>query len=79
MKKKYTKPQINIENFTISKNIAADCHIVITNATEGVCPYIDRGGNSIFTNLISDCTYKQVDGEGVCYNVPVPTNDLFNS
>ena len=79
MKKTYTKPQILIENFTISQSIAGDCNIIITNATQGVCAYMDRGGNAVFTNLISDCTYKQTDGDSVCYNVPIATNDLFNS
>ena len=80
MKRQYRKPQIHIENFRISTNIAGDCNVIITNATEGVCAYIDRGGESIFTSMVSACVRQEDDGApSICYHTPLPTNDLFNS
>lgn len=82
MKKKYTKPQIIIENFTMSTNIAGDCTFIIDNQSYQTCAYIDRSGNFIFTSdLDGVCTRVESDGcnDTVCYHVPLETNDLFNS
>lgn len=83
MKKKYVKPQIIIENFSLCTHIAGDCNVIIGNQAEYTCPYVDRTGNNVFTEELSAiCTdIKQADGvnNSVCYHVPIETNDLFNS
>lgn len=82
MTKEYVKPQIVFEEFSLSTNIAAGCNIIISNSTQGVCAYEDvRNNKNVFTEAISACTTKQDDGasNGICYHVPIETNDLFNS
>lgn len=82
MKKKYTKPQIIIENFTMSTNIAGDCNFIIDNQSYKTCAYIDRRGDSVFTSdLAGVCTRVETDGlsDTLCYHVPSENYDLFNS
>ena len=81
MKRQYTKPQINIENFRISMNIAGDCNVTISNHAENSCPYIDNRNGNVFLDSVEGCTYKMPDGaiDGICYHVPLSTNDFFNS
>lgn len=82
MKKTYTKPQILFESFAMSTNIAAGCEIIITNSTKNVCGYEGSApGVVIFTNEVTGCLFPQVDTDanGFCYDVPVQTNNLFNS
>lgn len=83
MKKIYSKPEIVFENFTLNTNIAGNCNTIIGNQSESSCAYIDRSGNRVFTNALSAICVdvQQADGanNGICYHVPIETNDLFNS
>lgn len=82
MIKNYEKPQIIFEDFSLSTNIAANCDIIISNQSEGVCAYEDkRNDKFVFTTQITGCTTKEDDGDfnGICYHVPIDTKDLFNS
>lgn len=81
MKKAYKAPEIMFEDFSLSTNIAGDCDVIVNNHTENVCAYISRTGEHVFTEAITACKTKQGDGanNGVCYHVPIETNDLFNS
>ena len=89
MRKAYSKPEIIFEDFTLSTNIAAGCEI-ITNYAVYECQYeVGRGSNK--KNVFAaeyNCDYSQgvqyeADGtpsyNGVCYHVPIESNNLFTS
>ena len=86
MKKAYTKPEIMFEDFSLSVNIAGDCRWIIDNQSSGNCG-LDFGDLVIFLGEYTGCTSNdgvKVDGDdgsynGICYHVPHPDNDLFNS
>ena len=84
MKKKYVKPQIIIENFSLSTTIAGDCEIRTNTPHSETCAlnWEDEflGEIVVFTNLVQACGTKEDDGEynGICYHVPYGDN-LFNS
>lgn len=84
--KKYVKPMIVFESFTLSTNIAGDCGTttgVVPLQDETGCGYkdpADRFGYVIFTTEMA-CNTKEDDGEynGICYHVPIENDKLFNS
>lgn len=79
MKKKYIKPHIIIENFSLSETIAAGCEFQSNNPTQGVCGYPTRNG-MVFTTEIMGCEYHQPDNnDALCYHVPTDTTNIFNS
>lgn len=87
MKKEYTKPQIIIENFTLSTNLAADCEKPFTGQAQFMCAIASESnpGITIFNANLDDsaCEYNG-DGnkdtyDGFCYHVPTENNQLFNS
>ena len=84
MKKKYTKPEIMFEDFSLNNAITAGCEKIAT-AVENACAYVvetDYGTYKVFTDsLVGICdTYKQ-DGayQGICYHVPSSANNVFTS
>ena len=82
MKKKYEKPMIIIEDFSLDTTIAGDCEVPTNTPNSGNCG-LDFGPNIvIFTESVQQCTkdYGADDGEynGICYHVPLGDN-LFNS
>ena len=86
MKKRYEKPQIVFEDFTLSTNIAGDCEAIVDNPTKGACPVKGTGGINIFSDPNSGCMFTpQGMGQpadmwdGFCYHVPIPEASLFNS
>lgn len=88
MKKKYQKPEIMFEDFSLSTNIAGDCEApFVNNATKGSCAVLGTGGIAVFDAKVgSACVYTSTDmgfGEdhydGLCYHVPTEYNNLFNS
>lgn len=79
MKKKYEKPMIIIENFSLSTTIAGDCAIKTTTPTEGECGYPTRGG-VVFMETVTGCKYHEPDtNDTLCYHVPTEYANLFNS
>ena len=83
MKKKYVKPQIIIENFSLSTTIAGECELDTKLPTRaGGCGYPTRAGVVFTDDVGSQCTeYPQVPGvyNGFCYHIPTETKNLFNS
>ena len=87
MKKKYEKPMIIIEDFSLSTTIAGDCEGIVGNPSKGTCALEGTGGIKIFTEeMASVCDYtpgsfgQPADQwDGLCYHVPVDTSNLFNS
>lgn len=82
MKKNYTAPEIMFDDFTLATNIAAGCEAVNALQYGGTCGH-KWGKYTIFTEEVQACTKKVVDGSGdyngLCYHVPVDTNNVFNS
>ena len=80
MKKRYEKPDIMFDNFTMSESVAR-CEEK-ANFARGVCG-VEMGPNWImFTDeLGSSCNFIQKDLEynGLCYHVPYDSNNVFNS
>jgi len=86
MKKKYTKPQISLESFSLCTNIAGNCEGIVGNPTKGTCAVIGTGDIAMFSGTVTQCDYTPEDmgGEddlwdGYCYHVPTEYNNLFNS
>lgn len=84
MKKRYSKPEIQFENFCLTTNIAAGCN-EIANAMPGQCgvEFIEGGAMNIFLESVTGCTIKIEDGSGefneICYYNPTPGNGVFTS
>jgi hypothetical protein len=84
MKKKYMKPEVMFESFTLSTNIAGDCgwtSNVVPSDQKAGCGYrdpADRFGNVIFSSFC-DTTDDDGDHNGICYDVPAEGMQIFNS
>ena len=86
MKKTYTKPEISFESFLMSTNIAGDCEKKTNLPSNTTCGMKLEGLGVVFTTTMNGCTGYKVEMEmenaqlnGVCYHVPNPDNNLFNS
>lgn len=83
--KKYTKPQIVFESFTTSTNIAGNCEVIFDLQGRDTCGFPGSLAGYVVFNTGADgtnCTYPgQTDTQynGLCYHVPDPTRNLFNS
>ena len=87
MKKKYVKPQIIFEDFSLNTDIAGDCESIVGNASKGTCAVIGTGNIAVFDGTVSACVFTPTDmggkeedkWDGFCYHVPTEYNNLFNS
>ena len=78
--KKYTKPQIMFEDFSLSTSIAT-CDVE-ANSVKGSCGYQDPelDGATVFMSKAEGCAYTAPPGyDKVCYDIPYDNNDLFGS
>ena len=81
MKKRYTKPEIMFEDFSLSTSIATSCEFGASHS-QYVCAYEDEFLEAvIFTADISACTTIMQDGahNGICYHVPSEASNIFAS
>ena len=82
MKKKYEKPMILVENFSLSTTVAGGCEVKTDTQNSGNCG-LDFGDGTIFLTDVAGCMVQvEVDdagNNGMCYHVPIETNNLFNS
>lgn len=79
MKKKYEKPVVIIEGFSLQTSIAAGCEFKNGLHEEGTCGYETRNG-VVFTDMIQGCDYKQPDtNDSLCYHVPTEWTNIFAS
>ena len=82
MRKQYSEPNIIFESFSLCSSIAAGCAKKINTYANGDCgvPY---GKRIVFTHAVAGCKIKAEDGsalyDGLCYDVPIDMNALFNS
>ena len=90
MKKNYEKPMILFEDFTMSKNIAANCDFTDVTATQDqtgcgiaheiIDPFTGQiTTGTIFVSGICTLPYNDGDYEGFCYHNPDGLNNLFAS
>ncbi|MBQ8856548.1 MAG: hypothetical protein IJ024_00235 [Lachnospiraceae bacterium] len=86
MKKKYVKPQIVFEDFSLNTSIAGDCEGIVGNPSKGTCAVIGTGNIAIFDGTVSACVFTPTDiggtedkWDGACYHVPTEYSNLFNS
>lgn len=82
MKKKYTKPAVVFESYELSANIAAGCEVMTNTATQNQCAYSIPGvPHAMFVEGVQNCVSKPEGGvfNGICYHIPIETNNLFNS
>ena len=85
MKKKYSKPDIAFENFSLATSIAGDCEIKVDTKGDGECGYyMDYVGWIFLMEMIGGCQVKITEEQsmkynGFCYHVPTETYNLFNS
>lgn len=80
MKKKYVRPEIVFEDFSLTAAIAAGC-VNQSLPTYNVCGVKYPGvSEMLFTAAITGCGTEVDDGfAGICYHVPVDSVKLFNS
>ena len=82
MKRKYTKPDIVFESFSMSTSIAAGCEKRVNFAQE-VCavPTSTPFVNVFVETYGSLCdTYPSNDQyDGFCYHIPIESSNFFNS
>ena len=86
MKKKYVKPHIFFDNFSLSEGIGGSCESIVGNATKGNCAVVGTGDIYMFNDAVYQCEYNPEDmggkadeWDGFCYHVPTEYNNLFNS
>lgn len=91
MKRKYIKPEIMFEDFSLSTNIAGTCQIKVETMTYGTCGIESSGLGMVFLDNILGCSGFSVsdtdpsesvfEGEfdSLCYHVPSNAQSLFNS
>ena len=85
-KKKYQKPSIIIEDFSLSDNIAGNCDVKTdTQNAANECGKFFLGVGDVFGDGMQGCTDFGVnvnddepDYNGICYHVPTD-NNLFTS
>lgn len=89
MKKKYSKPDIMFESFTLSNNIASTCapgteslHDTMISA----CGKLFSDGSMVFTTNVSGCSiqvtpdeYGDAEWGEYCYHVPANLLNAFDS
>ena len=84
MKKKYSRPDIAFESFSLSSSIAGNCEVKTDTKGGGECGYPLDGLGSIFLLNMGDCVVKITDEQslnfnGFCYHIPTENSNLFNS
>lgn len=74
MKKVYSKPEIQFEDFTVTANIATGCEVECNSAVN-VCmlevEFDGMGSITIFVDEPSGCNTTPIGQyDGLCYHVP---------
>lgn len=83
--KKYSKPMIAFESFTLSTNIAGDCKTQTTDFTDfNECGIWFEGEGMLFVEPWGGCEVKPAPStNGIygqyCYDIPTGATPLFNS
>jgi len=86
MKKTYKKPLVILESFSVTTSIAGTCEKKTNSPAQRQCG-VQMGLDVLFLNDMSICNFKVTDGvpdadnfyDGICYDVPIGSYNLFNS
>jgi hypothetical protein len=81
--KKYEKPMVIIEDYSVSEFIAKNSCESRVNFREGMggCTF-NYSGINLFTNSLSECAFSVDQNDafnGVCYHGPSGSNNFFSS
>ncbi len=88
MKKKYSRPDIAFESFSLSTSIAGNCELKTDTKGGGECSYPMDGLGNLFLTTMEACNgagntpitdEQSLTFNGFCYHVPVENSNLFNS
>ena len=87
MKKKYSRPDIAFESFSLATSIAGSCEVKTDTKGGGECGVpMDGLGNIFLLGMdgIDGCQVIITDEQsyafnGFCYHVPAENSNLFNS
>lgn len=88
MKKKYSRPDIAFESFSLSTSIAGNCELKTDTKGGGECSYPMDGLGNVFLTTMEACNgagntpitdEQSLTFNGFCYHVPVENSNLFNS
>lgn len=85
MKKEYKKPVVILESFALATSVAAGCEVQTNTSSYNQCG-VEFSGINVFMTNMTGCEGFEVeeeggDGEfnGLCYHVPIGSQNLFNS
>lgn len=89
MKKTYTRPELNVEYFSLTQNVASGCGALHNDELTGgpthwsktTCGWRDSWGD-VYWTTIAICgteTPEDAEIEGVCYNNPNGGHTIFSS
>lgn len=82
MKRKYSRPDIIFEDFSLSTSIASGCGEKTNTHSQNTCGLDFGPGGTVFTQDVSGCIFKVGDNgefDGLCYHVFCDESRLFNS
>lgn len=85
MRKFYSKPEIFFEDFSLSTSITVGCDVQTHTPSKDQCGIYVEGVGNLFLTTIAGCNGEggfpvEFDNyNGICYHVPLDTNNLFNS
>ena len=83
MKRTYSKPDVVFESFSLSTSIATGCEFQLNLPNSNGCGYMASSGYIVFMEHVQGCAVKVNGGEpiadGLCYQVPNESRNLFDS
>ena len=74
MKKAYVKPEIELESFQFSANVAGECDVFPGSDENGWVTHVDYQAQ-----ILGDKNTCEINPEGFCYHVPLEGQKVFNS
>jgi hypothetical protein len=84
VKKRYSKPDIAFESFSLSTSIAGNCEFKTDSHSDGECGFYMDAVGVVFVIGVDACQVPITDElslkyNGFCYHVPIGSSNLFNS
>ena len=74
MKKAYVKPEIELESFQFSANVAGECDVFSGSDENGW-----ETDEDYQEQILGDKNTCAINPDGFCYHVPLAGEKLFNS
>ena len=80
MKKEYSKPMIDFDNFELTENIAAGCAYISSNIAPYECEVFDKEfGYTIFSDYNRCYSTPPGGNDSICYHVPTADFSVYTS